>query len=144
MGTQVYNCATKANHKIVCGIDNKTLSNLDCPIYNDFDQINQLADVIVDFSSPTITESLLTFAKANSLPLVICTTGHSKKQENSIFEASRSIPILKSANTSLGVNYFIRLCKMATHLFNEFDVEIIEKHHKNDNRQNRFDRFNKH
>lgn len=131
MGTQIYHSAISKNHEVVCGIDKTTLSNIECPIYNDFDQINHHANVIVDFSSPTITERLLDFAIDNCLPLVIGTTGHTKRQEKDILDASTRIPIFKSANTSLGVNLFIKLCKIAASYLNNFDVSIIEKHHIN-------------
>ena len=131
MGTHVYHSAMLSNHEITCGIDKQIVSNLDCPIYSDFDQIRHLADVIVDFSSPSVTSTLLNFAIETSLPIVIGTTGHSKSQEENILKASSVIPIFKSANTSLGVYHFIKLCRLATKLFDGFDVEIIEKHHKN-------------
>ena len=131
MGTQIYDVATAKNHQVVCGIDKATMSNFDCPVYNDFDQINQLADVIVDFSSPSALSPLLAYATNNSIPLVIGATGHSKAQEKDVLSASKQIPIFMSSNTSFGVNYFIKLCTLATKLFNGYDVEIIEKHHKN-------------
>lgn len=131
MGKQIYDVATTKNHQIVCGIDKVTMSNFDCPVYNDFDQIKQLADVIVDFSSPSVLSPLLTYATSNSIPLVIGTTGHSKPQEKEVLSASKQIPIFKASNTSVGVNYFIQLCSLASKLFSGYDVEIIEKHHKN-------------
>ncbi|MBR2384351.1 MAG: 4-hydroxy-tetrahydrodipicolinate reductase [Clostridia bacterium] len=131
MGTNIYKTALSAKHEVTCGIDNVRVGNLDCPVYTDFDQIRHLANVIIDFSSPSITDKLLDYAKRNQIPLVIGTTGHSKKQEEDIEKASKQIAIFKSANTSLGVLYFAKLCKIASQYLKGFDVQIIEKHHKN-------------
>ena len=131
MGTHVYNYATKNGHNVACGIDKVTVGKTECPVYNDFDQVKELADVIVDFSSPSALNSLLTFATLNKIPLVLCSTGYSADQENLIKDASYSIPIFKSSNTSLGILILARLCKIASSSLKNYDVEIIESHHKN-------------
>ena len=131
MGSKIYEQAIACGHEITCGIDKITVKNVDCQVFTDFDQIPHFANVIVDFSSPSITSDLLNYALSNSLPLVIGTTGHSKLQEEQIYKASKSIPIFKSANTSLGVFSFVKLCKLASQLLNDYDLQIVEKHHKN-------------
>ena len=61
---------------------------------------------------------------------MIATTGLSEAQEAKIIEASHKIPIFRSSNTSLGVNVLLDLVKTATRLLNDnFDIEVIEKHH---------------
>ena len=66
----------------------------------------------------------------NKLPAVIATTGLGEKHKKLIEKASGSIPVLLSANTSLGVNLLIDLVKRATKILSEtFDIEIVEKHH---------------
>jgi 4-hydroxy-tetrahydrodipicolinate reductase len=61
---------------------------------------------------------------------VICTTGYSAEQVESIKEASGEIAIFYSGNMSLGVNLIIELAKQATKVLGrDFDIEIVEKHH---------------
>ena len=130
MGTNVYTNALKMGHEVTCGIDKITVKNIDCPVYTELEQAHHFTNVIVDFSSPSITNDLLNYAITNSVPVVIGTTGHTKTQEEQITNASKIIPIFKSANTSLGVYSFIKICKLAYQTLMGFDVEIIEKHHK--------------
>ena len=72
----------------------------------------------------------LDFALSNKKALVLATTGLGAEQLDSVNTASNSIPVFFSANMSLGVNLLIQLAKKATSLLQEnFDIEIIEKHH---------------
>ncbi len=130
MGNFIYESALKRSHSVICGVDKSTVGFTECPVYPDFEQIKYLADVIIDFSSPSALPHLLDYATANKLPLVIGTTGYDEIQEKLIFDASKTIPIFKSANTSLGINLLIKLCKIANISLKGFDVEITEFHHK--------------
>lgn len=98
-----------------------------------FDQLAQKdcqADVIVDFSHPSVLESLLRYALAYQMPVVICTTGYSEEQKNQIKAAAQEIPVFYSGNMSLGINLIIELAKKAAAVFGEgFDIEIVEQHH---------------
>ena len=130
MGTLLYNQAINRGHHVVCGIDKLTVGKTECPVYKDIDQTNEHADAIIDFSSPSILSSLLTYSTANKTPLVLCSTGYSANEENLIKQASKKIPIFKSANTSTGIMHFTQLCQHLAKCLKDFDVEIIEKHHK--------------
>ena len=60
---------------IVAGVDiNDSVAN-DYPVYSDIFDINEQADVIVDFSHPMCLESILKYARKNKMPAVIATTG---------------------------------------------------------------------
>ncbi|MDF2844902.1 MAG: dapB [Herbinix sp.] len=63
--------------------------------------------------------------------IVLCTTGFSKDQLTLIEEASKIIPLFKSANMSVGVNLISKLLKEAAVVLTDagFDIEIVEKHH---------------
>ena len=65
------------------------------------------------------------------MPLVLCTTGLSEKQMDDVKTASAQIPILRSANMSLGVNTVFKLAAAAAKILGEvgYDIEIVEKHH---------------
>lgn len=131
MGKHVYNASTKYQFNVVCGIDKQISGTTECPVYKSFEEVRDLIDVIIDFSSPDAIEEILQFALNNKTPLVLGTTGYTEKEENTILCASKEIPIFKSANMSIGINLLIKLCKIVFPILENFDVEIIEKHHKN-------------
>jgi 4-hydroxy-tetrahydrodipicolinate reductase len=63
--------------------------------------------------------------------MVIATTGFSQKQLAEIKSRARRTPILLSANTSLGVNVLVSLLDKAAKMLGEdYDVEIVEAHHR--------------
>ncbi|MBO5609414.1 MAG: 4-hydroxy-tetrahydrodipicolinate reductase [Eubacterium sp.] len=119
--------------EIVCGLDIIDDGTLGYPVFKSVDEINVEADVIIDFSSPKVFESLLAYSVEKQLPLVLCTTGLSEEQLASMNEASGKVAILKSANMSLGINTMMEMLKTAVSVFCPagFDVEIVEQHHHN-------------
>lgn len=131
MGQAVANAAKNfKGMKIVAGVDTKEDFSGEYPIYSDMNKIAEEADVIIDFSNPALLKSLLGFAVERKVPAVICTTGFSAEQTEEMKQASKCIPILYSRNMSLGINLLVELSKIATKILGEnFDVEIIEKHH---------------
>jgi 4-hydroxy-tetrahydrodipicolinate reductase len=87
--------------------------------------------VIIDFTNPEAALVYLRAAAKKKVPIVIATTGFSSKQLAEIKRLSRHTPTLLSANTSLGVNVLIGLLgKTAEMLGDDYDVEIIEAHHR--------------
>ena len=77
-------------------------------------------------------DALLDACKEKKLPLVLCTTGLTEDQLQKVQETSKEIPVLRSANMSLGVNTLMKLVQAAAKVLAEagFDMEIVEKHHK--------------
>ena len=89
------------------------------------------SDVVIDFTLPKGTESLVEEAiKMGGRALVIGTTGLSPHQQNLIKEASNSMPILYATNMSLGVAVLNRLVFLASKALEDFDIEIVEQHHR--------------
>ena len=116
--------------KITAGYDINTVKNSDFPVYDNLDEVKEPFDVIIDFSHPSVFDSILEFSVKTKTPAVICTTGLSGEQISKMKAASKKAPIFFSANMSLGVNLLIDLvCKAAKLLDGSFDIEIIEKHH---------------
>ena len=114
---------------VVAGVD-PFFSEADFPITKTFAEINREADVIIDFSNPSVLDGLLDYALANKIPAVLATTGYSEEQISKIKRAAERIPIFFSFNMSLGVNLITGLAKQAAAILgNDFDIEIIEKHH---------------
>ena len=88
-------------------------------------------DAALDFSAPENLPMLLSGAVRRWIPLVIGTTGMSGGQGEAIRAASRRIPIVWSENFSVGVTVLVRLARLAAQaLGREFDMEIVEKHHR--------------
>jgi 4-hydroxy-tetrahydrodipicolinate reductase len=116
---------------IVAGIDIKQNIINKYPVFQNFAKCNVDADVIIDFSSPANLEDMLEYAIKNRIGCVLCTTGYTKEQLELIEEASVKIPVLRSANMSMGINLISKLLKAAAPILADagFDIEIVEKHH---------------
>ncbi len=116
--------------EISAGFDINTEQKSTYPVYDNLEEIQEVVDVIIDFSHPAMLDPLLNYAVAHNIPAVICTTGLSTEQISRLKYESKHIPIFFSANMSLGVNLLIDLvCRAAKLLEDNFDIEIIEKHH---------------
>lgn len=88
-------------------------------------------DMVIDFSAADATEAVCRACADKQKPLVLGTTGHSTTQKESIAAAARKIPIVFAANFSIGVNALFALTRRAAELLGgEFDVEVIEMHHR--------------
>ncbi len=88
-------------------------------------------DGILDFTSPTATLNFAELAAQARIVHVIGTTGIDKAGEEKIKAASRHATIIKAGNMSLGVNLLAALTKKVAELLDEnFDIEIVEMHHK--------------
>jgi 4-hydroxy-tetrahydrodipicolinate reductase len=89
------------------------------------------ADVLVDFTGPRAFDAALALAVARGLPFVSGTTGLSDTQFAALQHASTLIPVMWSANFSLGVALLKRLTRLAAETLGvAFDAEVVETHHK--------------
>lgn len=96
-----------------------------------FNEILNKPDVIIDFSTPKSTFNSLNYAVENLVPIVIATTGFSLEDENRIKEFSEAIPIFKSSNLSYGINIISNIATQIAQKYDNIDIEILEKHHRN-------------
>lgn len=129
MGMVLTKCVNEDNElQLVCG---SSRDELDVPFktYPKMSDIEEVADVIIDFSHHSTIEDVLDYATKTKTPLVIATTGFNDEELSKIEEASKIIPIFHSYNMSLGVNVLVKLVKQAAKMLEGFDIEIIEKHH---------------
>ncbi|MDR2045000.1 MAG: 4-hydroxy-tetrahydrodipicolinate reductase [Clostridium sp.] len=117
--------------EIVAGIDLREAGQPPYPVFRHIGDCRIPADCLIDFSNAAGTDRLLDYCVENRLPCVLCTTGFSQEQLGKIREAAQVIPVLQSANMSLGVNLLLKILKEAAHVLvpGGFDVEIVEKHH---------------
>lgn len=97
--------------------------------YTSFQEVKEDFDLIVDFSNHNVTKDLLNFALDKNKNILIATTGHNEEELKLIEEASKNIAILKSTNTSFGVNALNKIIAYATRILKDFDIELIEAHH---------------
>ncbi|MBN2128865.1 MAG: 4-hydroxy-tetrahydrodipicolinate reductase [Sedimentisphaerales bacterium] len=89
------------------------------------------SDVAIDFSLPQAADQTLKQCTANGIALVMGTTGLSDEQHKAIKAAARKIPIVYGTNMSVGMNVLFALVgKAAAMLGDEYDIEIIEQHHR--------------
>jgi 4-hydroxy-tetrahydrodipicolinate reductase len=88
-------------------------------------------DVAIDFSSADLLPKLAPVVASVGAALVSGTTGLSADAERALEEASRRVPVLWEPNMSVGVFVLGQLLRDAIRaLGDDFDVEIVETHHK--------------
>lgn len=117
--------------KVVAGIEPSGEAKNDYPVYKSFDELKETADVIIDFSTASAIDSLLSYCEKTHTPLVLCSTGLSEGQLDRVERLAKESAVLVSANMSLGINVLLKLLKSVTGTLygNGFDIEIVEKHH---------------
>ena len=131
MGQMIINSSKNfPNIEIVAGIDRFPNDKCNFKIFKNTADVNIDYDVLIDFSRPDALKDLLELSIKNNKPVILCSTGYNEDDLNLINEKSKIIPIFKSANMSLGINLLNSLLKKVVPiLFENYDIEIIEKHH---------------
>lgn len=131
MGRVIYDIISARNDcRVVSGVDKVGESYGDFPVYDKISKLESKPDVIIDFSHPSLLDDLLEYCLTNGVAAVIATTGYSQEQISKIHKAAESIPIFFTFNMSLGINLLADLAKRAVKVLgNQFDIEIVEKHH---------------
>lgn len=117
---------------LVAGIDTEYIESdkNNITVYDHILDLKEDVDLIIDFSHPSSLDPMLKYAVDNNISLVVGTTGLEENDIEKINDASNKIAIFYSANMSLGVNLLLSLVKKsASVLGDNFDIEIIEKHH---------------
>jgi 4-hydroxy-tetrahydrodipicolinate reductase len=90
-----------------------------------------LIDVLVDFTIPEAAEINLDYAAKYKKALILGTTGLSDAQLKKVEEVSRVVPVVFSPNMAIGVNVLFEvLPQIARKLGPDYNIEIIEAHHK--------------
>ena len=102
-----------------------------CDLGDPIEPAMRNCDAAIDFSHAGAITEICAAALQHRKPLVIGTTGHSMEQRSTIEETARSLPIVFASNFSIGVNVLFWLTRNAAEqLGGDFDVAIIETHHK--------------
>ena len=131
MGQAIIQLISQSNNiNLAAGIDSNTDGTEAYPTFSRIEDCNIAGDVLIDFSHHSAVEGVLTYCIKNSMPVIIATTALGKSEHNAIHLASESIPVFNSFNMSLGINAIASLMKILVPLLeNDFNIEIIEKHH---------------
>ena len=145
MGRAVLECIAEADDLELTGAVTETadpeigkdaghsagLPTADVPLTDDRGQGLHDAHVAIDFTLPTATLANVQACVESGTALVIGTTGLEHEHLDAMIEASRDIPLVYGRNMSVGVNVFMNLVgRAAKALGPDFDVEIIEAHHR--------------
>jgi 4-hydroxy-tetrahydrodipicolinate reductase len=141
-GSEIARLAPQRGAQIVCAVANEDslllgvdlgerlgLGRWDVPIQATLDCTR--ADVVVDMSSPEATAAALELSLQHKLPFLTGTTGLSEALQARLSEAAAEIPVIHSANMSLGVHLLANLVRIAAQaLPKNFEIELVEKHHR--------------
>lgn len=123
-------CAARSDCEVIAGVDKFGEAYSEFPIFKALFDMPETPDVIIDFSHPSVLPDLLSYCKMNNVPAVIATTGYTDEERGQITSASEQIPIFFTFNMSLGINLLAELAKKAVQILgDQFDIEIVEKHH---------------
>lgn len=134
MGKEIAQCldgVTGAKLSVAYALDEiKYVLPKDVLITDKFEELFENSDVIIDFTIKQGTINLINYARTNPKPLVIGTTGLGDDTDRLIDSASNVMPILWASNMSLGVAVLNHLVATASKVLRDFDIEIVEMHHK--------------
>ncbi|MDO5046379.1 4-hydroxy-tetrahydrodipicolinate reductase [Campylobacter sp.] len=99
-------------------------------ITDKFEELFKNCDVVIDFTIKEGAINLINYARTDPKPMVIGTTGLGEEGANLLKSASNAMPILYATNMSLGVAVLNNLASIASKTLREFDIEIVEQHHR--------------
>lgn len=101
---------------------------LDVPLQDSLD--TSLFDVLIDFTRPEATMAYMNACVSAKKPMVIGTTGFSASELSEMKAAAQQIPIVFAPNFSVGVNLLLGLVAKAAQVLSDYDIEVIEAHHR--------------
>ena len=134
MGQQLIKSSKNNKNFILAALtENKAISKKIAGIKLDVntEEAFKKTDVIIDFTVPNCTLDILKIASKLKKRVIIGTTGFTQKEEVLIKKFSKTIPILKAGNMSLGVNLLMYLTEIASKSLNdEYLSKVFEVHHK--------------
>ncbi|MEM7718053.1 MAG: 4-hydroxy-tetrahydrodipicolinate reductase [Pseudomonadota bacterium] len=101
------------------------------PVTDDALEAIAPAQIVIDFTSPDATVAFAELTAQARAVHVIGTTGFEDTHIDKLDAAGRHATIIRAGNMSLGVNLLVELTRqVATALDAEFDIEVVETHHR--------------
>ena len=101
-------------------------------IHERLEDIAEPYDAVIDFTFPAISMETARFCAQRGKPAVIGSTGFTAGQLAELGDLSRSFSCVCAPNMSMGVNTLFKIvADVAKILQDDYDVEIVEMHHRN-------------
>ena len=98
---------------------------------DDLSSVVSKTDAVIDFSSHDASPGIVELGAKNKKAVVIGTTGHSDSEKSAIEKCRVEIPIVFASNFSTGVNTLFWLTRKAAEILgSDFDLEVVEMHHR--------------
>ena len=122
MGKLIQSTAQAAGDEIVAAFGHDDLGKLA--------GLGKVADVVIDFSRPEALPAVCAYVRRTGTPLLSGTTGYTPAQKAELESLGACVPVLWSANFSLGVAVLYRALRTVSDVLKpDFDIEITETHH---------------
>ncbi len=97
----------------------------------DIEGVIEAGQVVIDFTNPEVSLRSLEVASGGGVAMVIGSTGFTPQQTDKVARLAKKTPCVLSPNMSVGVNLMFKLVgEIARILRDEYDVEIVEAHHR--------------
>jgi 4-hydroxy-tetrahydrodipicolinate reductase len=107
------------------------LGRLGVPVAGTPEEVISAGDVLIDFTAPEAALTGIRAAASWDKAAVIGTTGLAGEALEEVLELGKRIPLVLAPNMSVGVNLMFRIAaEMARALGDDYDVEILETHHR--------------
>lgn len=92
--------------------------------------LGKVADVVIDFSRPEALPAVCAYVRRTGTALLSGTTGYTPAQKAGLEGLGACVPVLWSANFSLGIAVLYRALEVVSGVLKpDFDIEITETHH---------------
>lgn len=97
---------------------------------DDLPSILPLADVVIDFTSPSATLEHVRHIADQNKAIVVGTTGFTEDELHDFQTKASTIRTVMAPNMSVGINVLLKVLGTITQaLGDDYDIEIIEAHH---------------
>lgn len=107
------------------------VGNIGIPIVSDVSAVLKDCDVLIEFSSPEASLAHVEYAASAGKGIVVGTTGFTEEQKRRLNQVGAATRCLVAPNMSMGVNLLFKLVENAARVLgSEYDVEIVESHHR--------------
>jgi 4-hydroxy-tetrahydrodipicolinate reductase len=107
------------------------IGELGIKICGSMDEAIKGTNVLIDFTHPESTLANTRRASEKGIATVIGTTGITEEGVTEIKTLAKKIPCVMAPNMSVGVNVMFKIAgEMARILGNDYDMEILEAHHR--------------
>ena len=127
-------CGTEtAGHEAVgCDLGEVTgLGKRNITVSDNLVDVIDACDVLIDFTTPESSMATLKVACEKNKAVVFGTTGFTAIEKEAIIDASSKMRAVVAPNMSIGVNVLFKVARdVAKALGDNYDVEIVEAHHK--------------